>query len=88
MSTRKAQRTTEDQFRGLLADLELLGDLQKMRVDLAKLDDTCAFLEEVYGRNNKDYRKAHVARDQLLLTADKRVQQWLKERRAPTPYSA
>lgn len=80
MATKKIADRAEAQFRGLAADLSLLEQLQKVRSEISALDDKCTFVEEVYGRDHKAYRKAHVERDQLLLSADKLVQRWLKER--------
>lgn len=85
MATKKITDRVEEQFRGLAADLALIEQLQKLRNELVALDDQCTFVEEVYGRNHKAYRKAHVARDQALMSADKLVQKWLKERREPPP---
>ena len=88
MATKKIADRAEEQFRALAADLALIEQLHKVRVALVELDDKCTFMEGVYGRDHKDYRKAHVERDQLLLSADKLVQKWLKERRHDPPPNA
>ena len=88
MATRKLTDRADAPFRGLAADLALIEQLHKVRDELLTLDDKCTFVEEVYGRNHKAYRKAHVERDQLLLSTDKLVQKWLKERRHDPPPNA
>lgn len=81
MATKKITARIEEQIQGLAADLALIEQLQKLRNELIILNDQCTFVEEVYGRNHKEYKKAHFTRDQLLLSTDKLVQKWLKDRR-------
>lgn len=86
MTPKKISERAGEQIRGLTADLELIEKLNKVRTELVALDNKCIFVEGVYGREHAAYRDAHVARDHLLLSADKLVQDWLAARRhEPAP---
>lgn len=85
MSDESAQRAHKG-VQGLAADLSLIDQLDKVRIELTTLDNKCAFYESVYGREHPEYVKVHGERDQLLLRANGLLEQWIKLREhLPTP---
>lgn len=85
MSDENAQRVQQS-VQGLAADLSLIDQLDKIRVELTALDNKCAFYENVFGRDHPEYLKVHGERDQLLLRANRLLEEWVKEREhLPTP---
>jgi hypothetical protein len=72
----------------LATDLDLIEKLDRVKVELQTLDNRCAFYENVYGRGHVEYQKVHGERDELLLKANRLLEEWIEERKhLPTPHA-